>query len=235
MARQLRAWPTICALITFIILMSLGGWQLHRLQWKETLIERLQERDKAESVRLPSIINNEEDYEFRKIFVSGEFMHDKEFFLVNRSLRGKPGLNVVTVLKRTDGEGYVLINRGWIPFQNREPATRRKGQVRGPIKIEGIVRLAKGPSAFTPKNEPHNNTWFYIDPVGMAASIGLPPFQSHYVLSANSYAGGFPLGHQWRVDLKNDHLQYAITWFCLALALVVVFIVYHCQPEDSPN
>jgi surfeit locus 1 family protein len=88
---------------------------------------------------------------------------------------------------------------------------------------------------FTPENEPHNNTWFYIDPLSMSAAAGLSPVQGYYLLAANKSPGGVPVGHQWRVDLPNNHLHYAITWFALAFGLLVIYIVYHKQAENRPD
>ena len=230
-----KLWPTLFTVPTLIALVFLGGWQVNRLHWKDTLIERLQERGTEAPVALPTRIDNVEAYEFRRVSVTGKYLHDKEFYVINRSLNGKPGLNIVTLLKRADDGGHILVNRGWVPFEKRDPQTRLKGQVKGNIIVEGIVRLAKGSAMFTPENEPHNNTWFYIDPSSMTAAAGLPPLQGYYILAANKSPGGFPVGHQWRVDLRNNHLHYAITWFALAFGLLVVYIVYHRQTEIRPD
>ena len=226
---QPKLWPTLFTIPALITLIGLGSWQLDRLYWKDALIERLQQRSTAEAIDLPRWIENLELLEFRRVTVTGEFLHDHEFYLFNRSLKGKPGLNVITPLKRADGVGHVLVNRGWVPFENRDPKTRAKGQIKGDVIIEGIVRLARGPGIFTPENEPHNNTWFFVDPSNMSASAKLPSLQGYYLLAADQSPGGLPVGHQWRVDLPNDHLQYAITWFALAFGLLVVYIPFHGQ------
>ena len=230
-----KLWPTLFTVPALIALVFLGSWQVNRLHWKDTLIERLQERSTEAPVALPTRIADVEAYEFRRVSVTGEYLHDKEFYVINRSLNGKPGLNIVTLLKRADDGGHILINRGWVPFEKRDPQTRLKGQVKGNIIVEGIVRLAKGPAMFTPKNEPHNNTWFYIDPSSMTATAGLPPLQDYYILAANKSPGDVPVGHQWRVDLPNNHLYYAITWFALAFGLLVIYIVYHRQTKNRPD
>ena len=101
--------------------------------------------------------------------------------------------------------------------------------------MEGIVRLAKGPGHFMPDNDPHNNTWFYVDPSSMMASADLPQIQPYYILAANKTDGGLPVGHQWRIDIRNNHLQYAITWFALAFGLLMVYLLYHRRPTDSSD
>jgi surfeit locus 1 family protein len=71
--------------------------------------------------------------------------------------------------------------------------------------------------------------------LSMSAAAGLSPVQGYYLLAANKSPGGVPVGHQWRVDLPNNHLHYAITWFALAFGLLVIYIVYHKQAENRPD
>jgi len=165
-----KLWPTLFTVPALIALMGLGTWQVQRLHWKDALIEKLQARSTQEPVDLPAWIADLEAFEYRRVRIRGQFLHEHEFYLVNRSRRGRPGLNVLTLLKRSDDSGYVLVNRGWIPFELREQEKRQDGLIEGELTVEGIVRLAKGPGLFTPENEPHNNTWFYIDPRSMSAS-----------------------------------------------------------------
>lgn len=211
-----------------LILVALGTWQLQRLQWKEELIGRLQTRSTAAAMDLPAGPLSRDETEYARVLVSGTFDHKNEFHLLNRSLNGEAGLHVLTPLIRSDGEGAVLISRGWIPFQLRDQALRAEGQTEGPVTVEGIVRFAGEPPPFIPDNEPQNNAWYYVDPPAMAAAAGLGALPGHYVMSSDkSVPGGWPLGHQWRLDLPNDHLQYAITWYALAVALAVIYVVYH--------
>src|SRR3546814_3771725 len=128
--------------------------------------------------------------------------------LGNRSLNGNPGLHVVTPLVRADGAGAVLVDRGWVPFERRDPATRAEGQIAGEVTVEGIVRLAKEQGLYIPDNEPDKNLWFYIDPPAMAQAAGLESLSPFYVLAGeNKVPGGFPIGRQWQLDIRNDHLE----------------------------
>jgi surfeit locus 1 family protein len=213
-----------------ISLLALGGWQVQRYSWKTDLINKLQARSESAAIALPVKPDALEDIEFQHVRVAGTLLHQHEFYLFGRSLRGSPGLHVVTPLKRADGEGYVLVDRGWVPFEKREPAARTAGQVEGVVEIEGIVRLARGPGTFTPDNDVKGNNWFFIEPGPMAVIAGLDALPDFYVLSGvKDTPGGFPVARQWRVDVRNNHIEYAITWFLMALALIVIYVVYHRQ------
>jgi surfeit locus 1 family protein len=134
-------------------------------------------------------------------------------------------------LKTEKGE-TVLINRGWVPEQKKLPAARAEGQVAGTVTLNGIIRLPQIKGYFQPENEAGRNIWFYIDPKQMAEAAGLPMRTDLYLdadLTPNP--GGFPIGGQTRINLPNDHLQYAITWALLALSLAVVYVIYHLKLE----
>ncbi len=233
MAFRPTLWPTLFTIPAVIVLLALGTWQVQRLHWKAGLIEKLQARSVAAPIPLPAKIGNPGDFEYRRVKVRGRFRHKKEYYLVNRSRAGKPGLNIITPLARADGGADVLVNRGWTPFELRERESRAAGLVKGTHEVEGIFRLAKGPGLFMPKNEPHNNTWFYIDPPAMAAAGALGPVGPYFILAGDKSVGGYPIDHRWQVNLHNAHLEYAITWYALAVALVVIYFLYHRRPRPS--
>lgn len=222
-------WPTLITVPALIVLLGLGGWQLQRLQWKETLIERLQSRAEQPAVALPDGALDEAEDEFRAVTVTGSFDHDHEFYLVNRSLNGNAGMHVLTPLVRSDGNGAVLVNRGWVPFDKVDPETRVKGQVDGEVTVTGILRFPKGPGPFTPDNDVDRNDWFYIDLEKMGNLAGVA-FENYYLMSGDAdIPGDYPVGAQWTLDVRNNHLQYALTWFGLAGALLVIYLAYARQ------
>lgn len=231
--------PTLFTLPALIALIWLGVWQLQRLEWKETLIDRLHSRASAEAVVLPSGDLEIDAWEFQRVTLTGEFLHDHEVHLLNRSLNGNPGLHILTPLRRTDvpGASTVLVNRGWVPFELKEAASRPNGLVEGPVTVEGIVRFQRPITGlqrvFLPENEPSNNIWYSVDQTQIEADAALT-LTNFYVVDGNTdVPGTYPLGKQWILDIRNDHFQYALTWFLLAGALVVIFLVYHRRGGPS--
>lgn len=222
-------WSTLVSGSALIVLLGLGGWQIQRMQWKETLIERLQSRAEQTPQLLPKGPLDEEADEFRAVAITGQFDHDHEFYLVNRSLNGNPGMHILTPLVRSDGGGAVLINRGWVPFDRVEPASRAEGQIAGEVTVTGIIRFPKGQGMFTPDNDVAKNNWFFIDLAQMATQSD-QQFENFYVMSGErDIPGNYPVGAQWTLDVRNNHLQYALTWFGLAGALLVIFLAYSRQ------
>jgi len=234
MAFRPQLLPTIVTVPLLIVLIGLGTWQVQRLQWRQDLIERLQSRSTAAAVPLTDGPLSRDEMEFQRVAVAGEFDHAHEFYLWKRARNGRPGLNVLTPLIAADGQGAVLVNRGWIPFELRDPATRAAGQVQGRVTVEGIVRFADRDPGFVDGNRSEENVWFWVDPPAMAAAAGLGPLPDHYIVASDrEVPGGWPVGQQWRVNLPNNHLQYAITWYALAVALAVIYVIYHRRRREA--
>lgn len=223
-------WPTMITVPALIVLVALGTWQLQRLHEKTDQIAKLQTRSEAAAVAPPGADAVLGDFEYQKVRVAGRYRHDREMYLVGRSLRGNPGLQVMTPLERSDGKGAILVSRGWVPFDKRDPKTRADGQLPGAVEVEGIVRLEKGQGPFVPDNDPAKNTWYFIDIPAMSKRAGIDLAPGYYIVADKAdFPGNFPVGRQWRLDIRNDHLEYAITWYGLAVALLLIYVVYHRQ------
>ncbi len=221
-------WPTLISVPAFFVMVALGVWQLERLEWKTALMAERAARLDAPAITEPATLDPVADT-FRRASVAGTFLHDKEMYLAARSMRGNIGYHVVTPLRREAG-GHVLVNRGWVPLDRKAPAARQDGQIEGTVTITGIVRGPVDRTMFTPDNDPAANTWFIIDTDAMAAHAGLASV-APWTMDADAAVnpGGFPIGGQTRAILRNGHWQYALTWLLLAVALVVIYVVYHVR------
>jgi surfeit locus 1 family protein len=224
-------WPTVFTVPAILFMVGLSIWQLQRLQWKEALIASRVERTTAVAIDLPSAGTDLTPLEFRRVSIKGTYDHAHEFFLAARSQNGNVGFWIGTPFKTDRGE-LVLVNRGWVPEQKKLPTARAEGQVAGTVTLDAIIRLPQVKGYFQPENEPARNIWFYIDPKQMAAADALPMRPDLYLdADPTPNPGGFPIGGQTRIELPNDHLQYAITWALLALSLAGVYVIYHLKLE----
>lgn len=223
-----RFWPTVIAIPAVIVMLGLGTWQVQRLHWKEGLIAERTARTAAAPVALPRAGDDLAAAEYRRASVTGAFLHERELYLAARSRNGNPGYDVVTPFLLADGHA-VLVDRGWVPLERKDPARRSEGQVAGTVTVDGVIRVPRGQSWLTPDNEPDRNIWFWIDLPAMAKAAGLAGEVAPVYLEAGPAPnpGGFPIGGQTRIDLPNDHLQYAITWYALAVALAVIYVLWH--------
>jgi surfeit locus 1 family protein len=222
-------WPTVFSLPALLLLLGLGIWQLERLAWKEGLIAERAAAVAAAPVPAPQTLAEARRLEFHRVFVDGVFLHAKEIYLGASSGAGSIGYQVLTPLREPGGQ-IVFIDRGYIPAGLKDPARRAAGQIAGTVHIQGLLRLppAGRPNWFLPDNRPDLNYWFWVDLKAMAAADKLDRVAPFYLdADAAPNPGGWPQGGVTRLELPNHHLQYAITWFSLAIALVVIYVLYH--------
>ena len=226
-----RLWPTLIAAPVLLVLLGLGTWQVQRLQWKEALIA---ERDAA--MAAPPVVltadNAAELPRFRHATATGTFLHDRELHYGPRVFNGAVGLYVLTPLRLADG-GLLLVNRGWVPEAARDPARRLQGQVEGEVSVTGVVMAYDPPNAFTPSNDPAANRWYAINLPAMSEAVGAPLLPAILAADAAPVAGGLPVGGRGRPELRNQHLQYAVTWYALAVVLVVIYVLFHRRPRGG--
>lgn len=224
--------PTIFTVLALAMLLALGVWQVERLGWKTALIARRTARLTAPILRDPGAVNPATQA-YRRLRLRGRFLNDKEMYLAARSLHDNLGFHVVTPLRLADG-GAVLVDRGFVPFEAKDPARRPRGQRAGEVTVIGVIRRGGPSSIFTPDNQPKRNIWYTVDTRAMARHAGLSRVVPYFVeADAAANPGGLPIGGQTRTRWPNNHLQYAITWFSLAIALMVIYVIYHWQPEDK--
>jgi surfeit locus 1 family protein len=223
----------LLALIGCAILLSLGAWQLERRAWKEALIDTLTRRLAAPPEALPEPARwaalDAADADFRRVRFRAAFETGREalVFTSGSSLRpdvSGPGYWVFSPARLDDGS-VVVVDRGFVPEGRQDAATR--GNDTGPLDIVGVMRWPERPGLFTPSGDPARNTWFARDHTAIAAAKNWGDVAPFYIeQEAPTPAGGLPRAGILVVNLPNNHLQYAITWFGLAAALVVVFAIF---------
>jgi surfeit locus 1 family protein len=227
--------PGLAALVALAILIGLGTWQLQRKAWKEDLIAQIETRAYGE----PGAILPEADWtswradqdEFRKVRVTGTFLHQFEapvYGLARGERQGAPiqGYYLITPLKLASG-AIVMINRGFVPTDLRDPGTRPESQPTGEVTVTGLIRAPEIRNSFTPDDAPARNQWFARDPQAMASARNLERVAPFLIdADASPNPGGWPRGGQTPLTLPNNHLQYVITWYGIALTLVGVFATF---------
>jgi surfeit locus 1 family protein len=232
-----RPVPTIISACGVALLLALGTWQVFRLVEKNEINAFRAERASAPPVALPARIDDPQGWAFRRVAVTGTFAHDRELYVNARSQRGNAGYQVVTPLLRADGPP-VLVSRGWVPYERKDPAGRTAGQVAGPVTVEGILRTEPRKGWLMPANSAERNEWFWFDLPAMAQAAGVPDAARFYIEAGpQPNPGGFPIGGQTQVQLPSNHLGYALTWYALAVALVAIYIASQRAPraDRSPG
>ncbi|WP_167386907.1 SURF1 family protein [Bradyrhizobium mercantei] len=205
-----------------VLLSALGIWQVERRTWKLALIERVERRMHAAPVAPPppsswSEVTAARD-EYRRVTVRGTFLNSDET-LVQAVTNEGPGFWVLTPLRMADGT-TVLVNRGFVPPDRRDPATRRDGDLQGPVNVTGLLRISEPKGGFLRSNDPAAGRWYSRDVAAIAATHGLSQAAPFFIdADATPNPGGAPVGGLTIVRFPNNHLIYALTWFVLAIML----------------
>jgi surfeit locus 1 family protein len=237
LARKRRSWLGLLvpALLAFAALIALGTWQIERKAWKEDLIAALTVRLAAPPVALPPPESwpslDAADDEYRRVTFSATFDHGKETFVYATASSFRPDVNGrgywIFTPARLLGGGFVMVNCGFVPEADKEAATRAAVQIAGPVEITGTLRWPDGRHWFSPSADIAHNLWFARDPLGIAGAKGVHPVAPFYVeQEAPVPPGGLPQPGKLVVNLPNNHLGYAITWYGLALVLLVAFAAW---------
>lgn len=228
-------WLTLCALLGILVLLGLGTWQLQRLGWKEGLIAERAARLEAPEIALPADLARPADLEYRRVRLAGTFLHERELHQGGRTRNRRVGFHVVTPLRLGDGR-TILVDRGWVPPEAKAPETRPGSRPEGPVEIAAILRTGgwKGRAVLQPDNDPAGNHWIWLDLPAMTAGLERP-VTALYAVALPKPEGGdaeaLPKPAEVAVTIRNDHLEYALTWYALAVALLVIYVLVGRRPE----
>ena len=226
---------TIATVIAVAILLGLGKWQLDRKVWKEDLIATVNARVAQAPRALPPRDDwahfDQASHEFARVSFPAEFLEGQEALVYTAGSSLRPDVSGqgfwVFAPARLAGGSVIMVNRGFVPQDRNDPATRAAGLPHGSVDIVGYLRWPEPRGMFTPADDLKDNVWYVRDPKAMAAA-------HHWSVAAPFYIdqeapvppGGLPKPGKIDVQLPDNHLQYALTWFGLALALAGVYVVW---------
>lgn len=240
-----RSWLGLLvpAVLAFAILIGLGTWQIQRKAWKEALIASLTAQLAAPPTALPPAADwpslDPTRVQYHRVTFAAHFDYAKEALVFAAASAFRPdvsGLGYWAFTPAQLGDGSVIIvNRGFVPEGRQDPNSRAAGNVAGPITIVGALRWPDTKHWFTPNDDPTHNLWFTANPRAIAAAKGLGAVAPFYVEQETPVPpGGLPRPGKIVVDLPDNHLQYALTWYGLALVLVVMFVTWAAGSRRRP-
>jgi surfeit locus 1 family protein len=224
--------PTLWLIPMLAILIGLGTWQIQRLHWKLDLLARIHTGLTSAPVFLRDALpaydaDRIAAADYRRVKVRGLFENGEEIFFFSIGSDGEAVYHVITPFLMRDGH-TLLVDRGYIPTQMLGSPAWKAGDLDGQRTISGIIRKPGAPNWFTPPIDKAKRIVHTRDPQTLAKVFGLKNTYPMFLeADATPNPGGWPKGGVTVVDLPNNHLQYAITWFALALGLLGVYLAYH--------
>lgn len=238
-ARPKLLLPALLTVIGVGVLCTLGTWQLQRMTEKHGFIERLETQAKGPASALPPSSKwaslDPAQLDLQRVEARGTYLEDGIAGVRTTIAAGPPGTRQLSGFGRWVFQGFrledgatILVNRGFVPealYGAMKPAS-------GPTTVSGFLRAPEARNSFTPADLPAKREFYTRDPEAIAASLGLPG--APFYLEAERSGDGMtpPAGVDVReliARIPDNHLQYALTWFGLALTLIGVFGAYALQ------
>ena len=211
----------MCAII---VLLALGTWQMERLKWKRDVLNSVDHAKQEPPVELSNFETLDENWDYRRVRVTGHYMHEHNVFLQSRIHNRDIGTHVLTPFK-TDDERIILVNRGFVPNAHNGIFN----QPEGVQNIVGALHIPDDHNMFTPDNVKGSEKLYWTDLSFISAETHLT-LETPFVLYLDSTdvdgaAEVYPLGGQLRVDIPNNHLEYAIFWYAMAFVLAIIMVL----------
>ncbi|MEP3233569.1 MAG: SURF1 family protein [Hyphomicrobiales bacterium] len=229
------AFLSVFAFGALSILIILGSWQVKRLIWKEALITNVENKIKAAPVPFETIEGqftgkiktDRRKLEYQPVTVRGTLDHSKEMFYF-ATLDGDAGFHVYTPLTLSGSNNVVLINRGFVPTEQKLGSTRANSQPSGEVDVTGLVRFpdVDKPNRFLPDNDLKTNIFFWrsMDDMTEMAALDKQTTSPVFIYEDKQDNNRLPIGGVTIVEFPNNHLGYAVTWYGLALTLIGVYM-----------
>ena len=197
-----------------LVFLSLGTWQILRLNWKLDLISSIEKSLKSE----PEEFNGSNPINYKKIKFEGILDNSKIIYLYSLSENGEPGFDIVNPIS-INNKSY-LINRGWVPRD-----LKSKKYLLDESKFEGILKLKSKSTYFKPENDVSKNYWFTLKDEDLLEYTGkeFSPFIINYI---SKREGIYPKPKQIGANISNNHLKYALTWFSLAVSIFLIYLYF---------
>ena len=197
-----------------LVLISLGSWQLYRLNWKLNLITQIKNSLKNNPIELSKV----DKKNYLRIKTSGKIDFEKQIYLYNLSDSGKPGFEVINPIT-INNENY-LINRGWISFDQKDQSNIN---LVNEDKIIGTLKLQSKASIFKPENDIKKNYWFTLDRDDIFKYTG-KKFSEYIIYLNGDYK--IPKPKVITANISNNHKKYAITWFSMAISILLIYLYF---------
>jgi len=205
---------SVFVIFFILVFIALGSWQIIRLNWKNNLILEIENSLKNPPVEL----NQSKKENYLKIKTSGSIDFDKQIYLYNLNDNGTPGFEVINPIV-INNENY-LINRGWISFEQKDS---QEINFFDEINIIGTLKLQGRKNIFKPDNDIEENYWFSLNREDILKFTGKE--FSKYIIYLN---GNYQLPEPKKItaNISNNHKKYAITWFSLAISILLLYLYF---------
>jgi surfeit locus 1 family protein len=219
---------TLISLLVFIVLLSLGIWQLNRAEYKADTQQALQSSLELVEIEIATPLGKDTNYRFRHARLKGYFDGKHQYLLDNRVEKGRPGFLIITPFVYASGKAVILVNRGWLPLGETRQALPDISVAKKPLVIRGILADIPGKLPnFGIADIVSDGQWprvirdVEIEQISSELGYTMPPY-----LLQLSGENGSAYAQNWQPVASGPEKSksYAIQWFGMALVILILFI-----------
>lgn len=210
-------WPLFFGILGTVVLVSLGTWQVQRMAWKADVIAEINARIASDPVALPDPIDLERD-KYLPVAVTGTITEEEIHLLA--STRDAGAVYRLVSAFETEGGRRIMIDRGWIKTADKDASRPAHA-----VDVIGNLHWPDERDSFTPANDVDSNIWFARDVDQMAEVLNTEPVLLIVRQDSDKGAIATPLPVD-TAALPNNHLEYVLTWYGLAIVWVAMTLYY---------
>jgi len=227
---------TLLMLVVLPVLCSLGFWQLDRMEEKQRILQQLDQQQKSLPVSLQELPEQPELLRGRRVELSGEFDNDRLILIDNRTMAGHVGYEVLALFKPSVGPRSVWINRGWVAAGETRQQLPRIAPVPGQVAVTGELYLPYGEPILLAANQAEGSGWPKVVQTAewpMLSTLWGVELYPHQIRLLPEQPG--MLRRPWlTVNVTPEkHLGYAVQWFALTMALLLLYIYSSWAIEEE--
>lgn len=223
-----KIWAIILMVVFVLIFSSLGRWQLNRAEEKTTKYEQIQLYTKQSPINLPTVLVKLKDFEYREVEIRGKFANDKTILLDNKTYQRRAGYHVITPIKISNSTLYVPVNRGWIELGKDRLTLPKIQSIEGEVTLIGMVISPEIRALTLAEEFVRGVVWDKFDLQRYQDETGLN-MQPILVLQKNDINDGLLRDWDKPDSGASKNIGYAIQWFSLAIATLIIFIVLNVK------
>jgi len=214
----------VVVLICLAILIGLGVWQLYRLKWKEGVLRHVAALQAAPARPLDTVLKADGDLDFVRVSFDCPDLERRPLLRLFGVRDGQPGYRLIAACPiSAAGYASILVDRGFAPM-DQAAAAMQPGRAVLPGPVVGVLRQGDRPTFVTPANRVGENLWYSRDVPAMAAQLhAVRPAPVYLMVEQPAPAAPGPVPAPVPANIPNRHLEYALTWFGLAAALIGVY------------
>ena len=233
-----RRWwkTTILVLLAMAVMARLGIWQLDRLEQRRAFNGRVQTQlDQPTLILEGTALDQDlENMEYRQVIVQGEYDQSNEVALRNQVWENQGGVHLLTPLKIANSDRAVLVNRGWIPYEDFISGDWSKYLETGEVQIAGVIRASESKPDFGGRTDPIPGlgesplkAWHLANVAGISQQVPYELLPVYIQQSPDPSWTSMPYRTQPDLELtEGSHFGYAIQWFTFAGILGIGYLFF---------